>query len=73
MDFSWRESALIRRRWQRIGGPVRLRDPSVRQLAYPGGKKSYSHTHYLKAALAWGQPSCCMEKLTDKSQPYGLS
>ena len=69
-DFPLRERTFVRRRWQKIAGPVQLRDPSVRLLACPGGKKSYSHVHYLKAA--WGQPSRS-EKLTDKVQPYGLS
>lgn len=73
MYFTMRERAFARRRWQRIAGPVQLRDPFVRRLAYPGEKKSYLHAHYLKAAVALGQPSCCLEKLTDKSQPYGLS
>ncbi len=73
MDFAVRERAFVRRRWQRIVGPVQLRNPFVRQLAYPGGTKSCSHAHCLKAAVAWGQPGCCLEKLTDKRQPYGLS
>ena len=65
-----RERAFVHRRWRKIAGPVQLRGLSVRRLACPEGKKSYSHTHYLKAAVVWGRPSCCLEKLTDKSQPY---
>ena len=54
MYLSMRERAFVRRRWQKIAGPVQLRDPFVRRLAYPGGKKSYSHAQYLKAAVALG-------------------
>ena len=73
MDSATQERAFVRRRRQEIAGPVQPRNPFERRLAYPGGKKSCSHAHYLEAAVAWEQPNCCLKKLTDKRQPYGLS